>query len=83
MEDTINSYFDNTGLNESNSLLHIHLFLLFTNLGIHNPSRGLSGYGVRSEQGGRASQNFHDFEAHSGSTQRRIGEILAALPPAQ
>ena len=23
MEDTINSYFDNTGLNESNSLLHI------------------------------------------------------------
>jgi hypothetical protein len=43
----------------------------------------LSDLGDRSERGGRASTEFHDIEAHSGSMQRNIGELWAALPPAQ
>jgi hypothetical protein len=43
----------------------------------------LSGLGDRSEHGGRARTDFHDFEAHSHATQREIGEIGAALTPAQ
>jgi hypothetical protein len=46
-------------------------------------ARSLSDLGDRSEQGGRASTEFHDFEAHSGSMQRDSGELWAALPPAQ
>lgn len=32
----------------------------------------LSDLGNRSEHGGRARENFHDFEAHSGTAQRKI-----------
>ena len=45
-------------------------------------SRNLSDLDDRSEQGGRASTEVHDIEAHSGSMQRDIGELWAALPPA-
>jgi cyclopropane fatty-acyl-phospholipid synthase-like methyltransferase len=45
--------------------------------------RSLSDLGDRSEQGGRASTEFHDNEAHSGSMQRDSGELWATLPPAQ
>ena len=45
--------------------------------------RSLSDLGNRSEHGGRARTNGHDFEAHSGPTQRKIRGIWAALPPAQ
>ena len=53
-------------------------------MGAPNPdTRSLSGLGDRSEHGGRASTEVHDIEAHSGSMQRNIGELWAALPPAQ
>jgi multidrug efflux pump subunit AcrA (membrane-fusion protein) len=42
--------------------------------------RSLSDLGVRSEASGRVSTNRHDFEAHSGPTQRGIGAIWAAVP---
>ena len=45
--------------------------------------RSLSDLGNRSEHGGRARTNGHDFEAHSGPTQRKIRGIWAALPAAQ
>jgi hypothetical protein len=58
-------------------------------------SRSLSDLGNRSEHGApghplllrnspcrRASTNGHDFEAHSEPTQRKIGNIWAALPSA-
>jgi hypothetical protein len=45
--------------------------------------RSLSDSGDRSEHGGRASTEFADFEAHSGAIEREIGELWAALPPAQ
>ena len=45
-------------------------------------SRSLSGLGVRSAASGRVRTNAHDFEAHSGPTQRKIRGIWAALPPA-
>ena len=41
--------------------------------------RSLSDLGDRSEHDGRARTNDHDFEAHSGPTQREIGDIWAAL----
>ena len=46
-------------------------------------TRSLSDLGDRSEHGGRARQKVYDFEAHSGPTQREIGDFLAALPSAQ
>jgi len=42
-------------------------------------SRSLSDLGDRSEHGGRARTAFYDIEAHSGSMQRDIGELWAAL----
>ena len=48
-----------------------------------NVPRSLSDSGDRSEHGGRASTEVLDIEAHSGSMQRNIGELWAALPPAQ
>ncbi|MEA3410592.1 MAG: cation:proton antiporter [Pseudomonadota bacterium] len=42
--------------------------------------RNLSDLGDRSGHGGRARQNVHDLEAHSGSTQREIGDILSRSP---
>ena len=47
-----------------------------------NVPRSLSDSGDRSEHGGRASTEVHDIEAHSGSMQRNIGELWAALLPA-
>ena len=43
----------------------------------------LSDLGNRSEHGGGARTEFHDFEAHSDPTQREIEELRAALPLAQ
>ena len=42
---------------------------------IEQMSRSLSDLGDRSEHDGRARANGHDFEAHSGPTQREIGGI--------
>jgi peptide-methionine (S)-S-oxide reductase len=50
---------------------------------IYTFTRSLSDLGDRSEHGGRTRTDFHDFEAHSHSTQRGIEEIWAALPSAQ
>jgi hypothetical protein len=50
---------------------------------LNDLSRSLSDLGNRSEHDGRARTNGHDFEAHSGPTQRKIGDIWAALPAAQ
>jgi hypothetical protein len=46
-------------------------------------ARSLSDLGDRSEHGGRARTEFSDSEAHSGAMERKIGELWAALPPAQ
>jgi hypothetical protein len=51
--------------------------------GAQGSARSLSDLGNRSEHDGRARTNGHDFEAHSGPTQRKIGDIWAALPAAQ
>ena len=45
-------------------------------------TRSLSGLGDRREHGGKARPVFLDFEAHSGSTQRKIEEKWTACPPA-
>ena len=50
---------------------------------VKGSSRSLSGLGDRREHGGKARPVFLDFEAHSGSTQRKIEEKWTAFPPAQ
>ena len=43
-------------------------------------ARSLLDLSDRSEPGGRARTVLHDFEAHSGTMQREIGQIWTALP---
>ena len=59
------------------------IWLISKDVGHARITRSLSDLGNRSEHGGRARTNVHDFEAHSGPTQRKIRDIWAALPPAQ
>jgi hypothetical protein len=58
-------------------------YVIGTTIAFLNTPRSLSDLGVRSEASGRVSTNCHDFEAHSGPTQRKIGAIWAAIPPPQ